>query len=254
MIIIFVIFVSILIAFSLRFTWWLPPKKGLVALMYHNIEDTDDKNAFFINPKIFKKQLEVILDKGFTPINFDQMAETVLHDAPLPAKPVVITLDDGYLNNWTRAFPILKEKNIKANIFLTCDFIGVKKDYLTWEQILEMQGSGLISFGSHTLTHKRLRDLTSDEAKKEIKGSKEFLEKKLNRPIYSFCYPYGSGAFDKRIRPLVLETGYLFDFSTKKGINKLPLSKNKPILRAFPRGGETIFDFYLQLTRGRSKL
>ncbi|MDR0645670.1 MAG: polysaccharide deacetylase family protein [Elusimicrobiota bacterium] len=254
MIIILIIFAFVLIAFSLRFTWWLPTKKGLVALMYHNIEYTDGKDAFCISPKIFKNQLEIILNKGFTPVNFDEMAEAVLNGAPLPKKPIVITFDDGYLNNWTKAFPILKEKNIKANIFLTCDFIGVKEDYLTWQQVLEMQNSGLISFGSHSLTHRRLRDLTLEDAEREIKESKIMLEEKLNRPVYSFCYPYGAGAFDKRIRPLVLKAGYLFDFSTKKGINKLPLSKNKPILRAFPRGGETAFDFHLQLTRGRSKL
>ncbi len=241
-----------LIIFSLRFTWWLPPKRGLVALMYHNIDTPPNPKdpAFYVEPQTFAKQIDFMLKRGFTPINFDDLTAPT----PMPKKPILITLDDGYLNNYTKAYPILKQKNVKANIFLTCDKIGQDPKYITWPQVLEMQNSGLVAFGSHTLSHPRLRNLPTKEAEKEIALSKTKLQEKLAKTITAFCYPYGSGAFDKRIRPLVFKAGYLFDFSTKKGISKWPWNNKKTIYRAFPRGGEGMFDFYLQITRGKSRL
>ena len=117
-----------------------------------------------------------------------------------------------------------------------------------------MQSSRLVEFGSHTATHRRLRSLTNEEISEELVSSKKILEEKLSVPVTAFCYPFGAGGFDKRVRPLVFQAGYLFDFSTKKGINPWPWKGKTALLRAFPRGGESLFDFHLQLTRGRSKL
>ena len=88
----------------------------------------------------------------------------------------------------------------------------------------------------------------------EITRIKQILTEKLGAAPVSFCYPFGAGGFDKRVRPQVLKAGFVLDFSTKKGINPWPWRGKKSILRAFPRGGEDLFDYHLQLTRGRNKL
>ncbi len=252
------IFLAAFLGFSLRYTWWWLPRKGMLALMYHNIEaapNPDTKEAaFYIDPQTFAKQIDALKAAGFTLINFEDLTAIYQGKQAAPKKPALITLDDGYLNNYTNAFPILKEKNAKASIFLTYNDIGVKEKFLNWAQVLEMQASGLVSFGSHTLTHSRLRSLSTASALAELTESKTMLEEKLSRPVTAFAYPFGAGGFDKRIRPLVFDAGYLFDFSTAKGINKWPWNNKKTILRAFPRGGETSLDFKLQMTRGRSKL
>ncbi len=254
-----IIFCAALLAFSLRFTWWVWPKKnGLLALMYHNIEtapeDTDEKERpFFISPQVFERQLDTLLKHGFTPITFEDLTAAYLGKSALPKKPVLITIDDGALNAYTNAFTVLKKKNVKANIFLITEKIGRDKNFLTWEQVLEMQKSGFVGFGSHTANHKRLRSISDEEILSELTKSKQTLEEKLGVNITAFCYPYGAGAFDRRVRPLVFKAGYLFDFSTKKGISTWPLN-GKAIRRAPVKSGQTAFDFYLQITRGMSKL
>ena len=137
-------------------------------------------------------------------------------------------------------------------IFLITDRVGTP-GYMTWEQIKEMKDSGLAEFGSHTRSHRRLRSLPDEEIVKELRESKQILEEKLGSPVTALCYPFGAGGFDKRVRPQVFKAGYIFDFSTKKGVNPWPLNPHKPIKRAFPRGGESALDFTLQVTRGRSR-
>ena len=117
-----------------------------------------------------------------------------------------------------------------------------------------MKQSGLVSFGSHTCSHRRLRSLSDEEIEQEVIKSKHVLEEKLHTPVYSFCYPFGAGGFDKRVRPLILKAGYLLDFSTQKGVNPWPWKGKSSLRRAFPRGGENLWEYHLQLTRGRSRL
>ncbi|MDR0734466.1 MAG: polysaccharide deacetylase family protein, partial [Elusimicrobiota bacterium] len=118
----------------------------------------------------------------------------------LTPRSVMLTFDDGWLDNYTCAFPLLKKHNIKANIFLTAGLVG-QNNMLAWSQIEEMRQSGLAEFASHGLTHKRLRALSDDDCLSELIQSKKILEQKLGRKILSFAYPYGS--CDKRVRALV---------------------------------------------------
>lgn len=255
LIILTLITILAILSFSAKYPWWLPPKKGILVLMYHHIYDYDSTcdmdKLLYIKPDIFAKQLDILLKNKFTAITLDELSKAYKEKSfVLPKKPVLITFDDGWLNNYTKAFPILKEKNIKANIFLAYNLIG-KTNCMTWEQVLEMQSSGLISFGSHTMNHLALNKLSDEKILEELTESKIELEKKLSKPVTSFAYPYGAGAFDKRIRNLVFKSGYTFDFSTKRGITSLEWDKIKPIFRIYIKNGQSLFEFYLQITRGK---
>lgn len=242
---------------NLRKTWYWPARKGFTALMYHHIGNLDNPQEeqfpFTVSPKMLERQILFLKSEGYTLISLADLARAKKTGKTSIQKPVMLTFDDGYSDNYTFLFPLLKKYNIPAVIFLVTDKIGTP-DYLTWEQIREMQSSRLVEFGSHTATHRRLRSLTNEEISEELVSSKKILEEKLSVPVTAFCYPFGAGGFDKRVRPLVFQAGYLFDFSTKKGINPWPWKGKTALLRAFPRGGESLFDFHLQLTRGRSKL
>lgn len=246
--------VGVMLAFSK--TWWLPRRKGLVAVMYHHVgvtQPSDEQFPFTITPKMMEDHLKLLKQYGFTPVGLEELQSACGVKKPEPKHPVLLTFDDGYSDAYTALFPLLQKHNAKAVIFLITDKIGTP-GYLTWAQIDEMQKSGWVSFGSHGVSHRRLRSLSDEEIRAELVNSKKRLEEKLGRPVTAFCYPYGAGGFDKRVRPLVFEAGYLFDFSTRKGINPWPWKKRKTILRVFPRGGEALFDFYLQITRGKSRL
>lgn len=247
---------GLVLAAAYRWQFWRIPRKGLTALMYHHVgvtEKTDDQFPFTIPPQRLEEQLLLLKRKGYTPVGLSELEQAFRTGRRLPEKPVLLTFDDGYEDNFTRLFPLLQKHKAKALIFLITDYIGRKPGYMNWEQIRQMQRSGLAEFGSHTCSHARLRRLNEADIMRELTQSKRAIEEHLGVPCLAFCYPFGSGGLDKRVRPLVFRAGYLFDFSTKPGINPWPWKGKKTILRAFPRGGETMTDFYIQITRGKSK-
>ncbi len=251
-----IIILLLILAAAYRWQFWRLPKKGLLALMYHHIGTVDAANEqypFTITPQRFEQQLDMLEKCGFTPVGVDEIKQAARTGQRLPPKPVLLTFDDGYEDNYHLLFPILQKRNIKVLIFLITDYIGSRPGYLSWQQVQQMQQSGLVQFGSHTLSHARLRRLPNEEVLRELTQSKKTLEEQLGVACEAFCYPFGSGGLDKRVRPLVFQAGYTLDFSTKPGINPWPWKGKKTLLRAFPRGGETLTDFYIQITRGKSK-
>jgi peptidoglycan/xylan/chitin deacetylase (PgdA/CDA1 family) len=121
------------------------------------------------------------------------------------AKPVVITFDDGYRDFRTHAFPVLAKYRFTANMFLPTAYIGDRRsdfngaECLTWAEVRELRTAG-IEFGSHTVTHTRLRDLTLAEVESELRRSKETIENRLGVPVSCFSYPY---AFPETLRSFV---------------------------------------------------
>ena len=242
---------------NLRKAWFFPPRKGLVALMYHHIDKVSPANpaeyAFAIAPNVFEAQLDFLREHGYTPISTAQLLHAAKTGHKHVQKPVLLTFDDATADHYDHLFPILQKRHMPALIFIITDFVG-KPGYMTWEQIQQMHQSGLVEFGSHTCSHRRLRELPQEEIIRELTQSKQIIEQHLHTTVRTFCYPFGAGAFDKHVRPFVFKAGYTVDFSTKRGINPWPWHGHKTILRAFPRGGESWWDFHLELTRGRSRL
>ncbi len=228
----------------------LPKQKGIPVLMYHHAGPVTmpEQAPFFIDEKTLAAQLDYLTKNGYIAISFADFERGQY----LPKKPVLITFDDGWLDNYTAAFPVIKANEIQINIFLNTGFVGVNKDYMTWEHVEEMYKSGLVDFASHGVSHKRLRSLTDQEVMYELTASKTLLEQKLGKQIKSFCYPYG--AVDKRIRALTLQAGYTVDYGTRRGICPWPWNGKEPVKRAHVMAGETLEDFKLELTRGRCKL
>ena len=103
---------------------------GVPVLNYHQVEDKDG-NPLTLYCDQFDQQMAYLAEEGYHTITLDEMMDAAESGAPLPAKPVVITLDDGYVDNYEYAYPILKKYGFKATIFLINDFTGVYPYYLT---------------------------------------------------------------------------------------------------------------------------
>ncbi len=226
-------------------------KKGLCVLMYHHVGPVTDpkEERFFIDSELFAKQIDFLLENKFYPVSLKEVEVAFEQKKKLPENSVLITLDDGWLDNYLYAFPVLKEKKVPATIFITPGLVGKNKDLLSWEQITEMHESGVIQFASHAHNHKRLRDLSDEDILYELRESKKSLEEFFKQPVISFCYPYG--AVDKRVRKLVFQAGYSIDFGTRKGINSWPWEGRRPLLRAHVMAGESLNDFNKELLNGR---
>lgn len=171
-----------------------------------------------------------------------------LKNGTLPPNPVIITFDDGAKNNYTEAFPILKEYNFKA-----CMFLPTQQYEFSLEQLKEMQSYG-IEFGSHTRSHSNLLKINEDKAKEEIEVSKKELEERLNSQIIAFAYPYGAGAYNENIKQIVKKAGYSFACSIKQGKVTLPIPDPFCLKRLLVRGDDWKIGFILNLKKGRSRL
>ncbi|MDY5716191.1 MAG: polysaccharide deacetylase family protein [Selenomonas sp.] len=135
----------------------------------------------------------------------------------LPSKPVINTFDDGYIDNYRNAYPVLEKYNLKATIFLISDYVSTYPNYLTWADVAEMQESGIIDFESHTLSHAELDKITSAEAWQQLSGSKKALEWHLNKPINFIAYPCGS--YDEELERLTKKAGYRAAFTVNYGLS-----------------------------------
>lgn len=127
-------------------------------LTWHQLTEEVSGSAT-ISPEAFRKQIQALSDAGCNTISLEQLRDYVYNGTPLPAKPIVLTFDDGYLSNYADAFPVLKEYNMKATIFAIGVSIG-KDTYKDTDHAMtphfgaaemqEMVDSGLISIQSHT--------------------------------------------------------------------------------------------------------
>ena len=256
-------------AFSARWTWWRASKPGLKVLCYHKIgvpPRGSKSRDLWVSPEKFRAQIKYLLDNGYTTLLFSDLKKIRETGAPLPVNAVLITFDDGYENNYLYAWPTLKESGAKANIFVVFNTMGrvnlwhnpASEPWLnmaTPEQLKEMQDSGVIEYGSHTMSHPRLSALKIEDAAWEIAESKRQLEAAFGREICAFAYPYGDGACTPVIREKVLKAGYTFDFSFRQGKTPWPWDKeNSALDRLFIRGRDNNWDLALHLSRGASLL
>ena len=190
---------------------------GIPVLNYHQVEEKDG-NPLTLWPDQFEAQMAYLAEEGYTPITIDEMMDALENGAPLPEKPVIITFDDGYADNYEYAYPILKKYGFKATIFLIYDFTNTYPNYLTWDQINEMKESGLIHFESHTMTHANLAELTSvDELRHEIADSHDLLSQKLGYDMHYIAYP--GGRVNAEIEEITRAAGYRGGFTVHYGLS-----------------------------------
>ena len=257
-----IVFLAFVI-FSFRFSWW---RKDISysyprVLMYHMVSEHLEKdkskfNRLRVKPEEFEKQLKWLKDNNWTSFTLSELASL----KEIPLKSVVITFDDGYEDNFINAFPILKKCNFKATIYLVPNQsinhweeknTSVLSNLLNNEQILQMQNTGLIEFGSHTLSHVNLSTINDEQLLIELKKSKEEIEKITRKECEAFAYPYGK--FDDKIIQAVEEIGYKNATVVKRGLFE---KNDNPFIikRIGILGTESFVDFLLKVTRIRNKL
>lgn len=184
-------------------------------LMYHNIaeEYPEETVGANITPELFEEHMLAILECGYTPVLVRDYYESVQKGKALPPNPIAITFDDGYLSNYEVAYPILKELNIPATIFIVTSTVGatgengdVSYPHFTWGQAREMQDSGIIDIHSHSHTHKKVSDMTPAQMQIELRMSKYLIERNLEKNCFIFAYPFGG--YNKTTASLAKYAGY----------------------------------------------
>lgn len=224
--------------------WRLPkPKSWPRLLMYHSIEN-DAPTGMNTPPAVFEWQVVWLKKQGYC---FCTVSE--LFASSTQNKKIAITFDDGFANNYHQAFAILQKYQAKATIYLAPDIADIDK--LTPAQISQMQGSGLIEFGAHSLHHVNLSQCDDVQAQAEISGSKQRIEQLTGQPCVSFAYPFGR--FNQQSIDLVKAAGFSSAVTTKKNIIANLSKQPWTIPRISTHGAMTKFQFYIAVTRGRYK-
>lgn len=193
-------------------------------LNYHSISDdflNDDIYAQMTTPKkSFDDQLKFIKENRYNVLSCDEVVCRVMENVPMPPRAICITFDDGFKDNLTNGLPILEKYGFKATIFLTVDYIGKSRKYMNWDSIKLLSNTKLVSFGAHSLSHRRLRDLSLEELERELVVSKKVLEENLMKKVDLFAYPFGSyDSFDLRAEKVLKSGGYKAAFTTIAGLN-----------------------------------
>jgi len=200
-----------------------------VILMYHMISEpkTAAEVKYACPPKQFERQLQMLLSAGFKPISINAIEDYYFHQTPLPDKAFLITLDDGFEDNYSNAFPILQRYKIPAVIYLATGLVGKTNQWmstptfserkmLSWAQIKDMARQGIV-FGSHTVSHPKLIELDDSSVSNELVQSKRLIEDQLGIECSHFAYPYG--LLTKKTRELVQQAGFKTACSTRSGFN-----------------------------------
>ncbi len=207
-------------------------RPGIRVLMYHRVIKTSEYDQLTVTPEVFDAQMNY-LSEYYNVVSLDAAAED-LYLNNKNSKNVVVTFDDGYLDNLEYALPILQKYNIPAIIYVTTDFCNQDKSHprynnddkrlhLDWEELFELNKFDNIIIGSHTLSHPYLSRLNDIDVEKEIFKSKEIIENKLNSEVKHFCYP--SGDFGSREVAFIKKAGYVTAVTVSPGKNRCNISK-----------------------------
>lgn len=236
----------VLLLMAAGFIFWLFARDadGVPILVYHRVNDTDTTHGT-LTVADFDAQLKFLKDEGYSVIMPDDLLEAWENGKSLPAKPVLITFDDGHEDIYKNVFPILQKYNMRATVFLVTDHIGMP-EYLTWDFVRALQNGGFIDFESHTKSYKDLSTLKGDKLWNEIYGSKQAIEWALNKPAKFIAYPDGKYTLDaeETSKECNFRAGFIEDYGLAKN------DANHYILTRIPIVGSnsnTLFRFKLRL-------
>ncbi len=189
----------------------LPSEKlNLPILVYHIVRPrypSDDRavRAIALTPGTFDAQMKYLRTAGYHVVPFRDLEAYFRTGAPLPSKPIILSFDDGWSDQFAYAFPILVKYHYPATFFVFTNVIG-RRGFLSWDELCQLLAAGM-TIGDHTRSHPYLTDITNRAALwDEIEGSKKTLEKHLGVTINEFAYPFG--AYNPAIRALVKKAGY----------------------------------------------
>ncbi len=219
-------------------------------LMYHHI-NSHRGDMVTTTPEIFEKQMKYLDKAGYMTLNTKELLSYIKGDLLLKDKAVLITFDDGWLDNYIYAFPVIKQYRINATIFLVTDWIDEASDkglpldphiptheessklvrknqgnkvVLNWELIHEMADSGLVEFHSHTKSHRKCTKLTERDLSEELSESKKNIEKQVGKACNCICWPMGR--YNDSSIKIADDIGYNAMFTTDHGVNTENSSPN----------------------------
>lgn len=222
----------------------LPPKISIPVLNYHSVT-IDPGNVVVISPTKLEEQLTYLHDHGYTPVTLSTFISLIEGKSveAAPEKPVLLTFDDGYIDNYEQAMPLLAKYAFPATLFISPG-TSDQEGYLNWEQIKKLQEAGW-DIQPHGMTHPHLPQLSADQQAYEILEARKQIEEKLGTKADVYCYPYGE--YNKTTLKLLKDHGFRYAFTIEQGF---ATNQQSPFLlkRLFINGEEGLKSFIRKLS------
>lgn len=225
-----------------KFGFWktplpeVPTSAHFPILMYHRVapEGSEALRRYRVTPKQFENQLRYLAENGYRGLTLEQLGEFLRRRKPIPGNAVCLTFDDGYVDFYEYAWPLLKQYGFPATMFIVTDAAGKRNDWdadyndpvelMDWDKIVELAKQGL-HLGSHSASHPALTALNPDQIAEELLRSRTEMEMRLGIPVRTICYPYGS--VDSVVEHLAAAGGYVYGVTTQDrltGMSDSPLA------------------------------
>ncbi len=203
---------------------WMPSTvsaagTGVPILTYHYIGNNPNpqdkaRDALSVPPDKFEAQMDYLAKNGYTPVTLDTLYGIFNKQTTVAGKPVVLTFDDGYIDFYTTAFPILRRFNFHAVSFIPTGLVGGGY-YMNWSQIKEIQASGLVTFEDHTVNHINLPSYSYARVLTELRDSKNILQTQTGYPVNFIAYP--NGASNASVQKAAQQAGFVGGVGTWYG-------------------------------------
>ena len=258
-----IIIVGCLLYLHYRYSILKPNVKGLPILLYHKVS-YKYSGLLTVSEGKLKVQFQYLKDNGYTPIFFSELIDSVNNNTTLPKKPVIITFDDGYQNNFNYLYPLLEQFSFKATIFLPVGYIGKTNEWdrksikLMNYDTLRLMDSKYIEYGLHSFLHKSYKRKPLDFIEEDLKKCYQTLEENNINYVKVLAYPYGSFPREKetflKFAEMLKKSGIVYGLRIGNKVNKLPLTNPYLVKRIDIKGTYNIFEFSIKLKKGRVKL
>jgi peptidoglycan/xylan/chitin deacetylase (PgdA/CDA1 family) len=165
-------------------------------LLYHHVEPMrmaikEDHAQLTVDSGYFDQQMAYLSENGYHTMDVKELVNALLNKTSLPEKSIAITIDDAYEDNYTYAFQILKKYNLKGNFMIPTGLV-MNPGYMTWDEIRDIESSGIGFIYNHTWSHAPLGDLPKVKIDYELHVSQQQLKEQLGKSVNIFTYPYGS--------------------------------------------------------------
>ncbi|MCR5446722.1 MAG: polysaccharide deacetylase family protein [Schwartzia sp.] len=190
------------------------PPEGVLILEYHKVNDWSE-DSYTVKPEDFAAQMDELRAQGYETISILDFLRAKKGKQTLPEKAVIVTLDDGYKDNYTDMLPIMESRGMKATVFMVTNDIGLP-GYLTWDMLRDMQNRG-IEIGSHTANHLPLTEMSPADAREEVQLSKILMEWNGIKTIFGLSYP--NGKYKDFMPQMLKESEYLAAVTGDAGLN-----------------------------------
>ena len=196
--------------------------RRIPVIMYHDVIKSRGKGSvwFDITTAELQDQLDFFTTNGAQPISLAELHEHLVRGKAVPQNAIVLTFDDNYQGFYDNAYPLLKAHHFPAAMFVHTNYVGDKKGdhpHMDWPTLQLLDKDGLVTIGSHTLSHPDdITKLTPEQQEEEMAKSKAKLESKLGHTVPYFAYPDGKN--DSKTRGIAQNVGYTMAFTIHNGL------------------------------------